>query len=158
MSKDVIEAELKAAMRGGDALRLSVFRMLSAALHNREIEKRTRSGEARDAPLTDEEVMQVVRAEMKKRRDAIEAYERGSRPEAAAKERAEADILSSLLPRELGDEELAAIAAEGKAALGAAVPQDFGKLVGWVMQRVHGRASGERVSAIVRRTLAPSDT
>lgn len=157
MSKDVIEAELKAAMRGGDALRLSVFRMLSAALHNREIEKRTRSGEARDAPLTDEEVMQVVRAEMKKRRDAIEAYERGSRPEAAAKERAEADILSSLLPRELGDEELAAIAAEGKAALGAAA-QDFGKLVGWVMQRVHGRASGERVSAIVRRTLAPSDT
>ena len=157
MSKDVIEAELKAAMRGGDALRLSVFRMLSAALHNREIEKRTRSGEARDAPLTDEEVMQVVRAEVKKRRDAIEAYERGSRPEAAAKERAEADILSSLLPRELGDEELAAIAAEGKAALGAAA-QDFGKLVGWVMQRVHGRASGERVSAIVRRTLAPSDT
>lgn len=155
MRRDVIEAELKAAMRGGDALRLSVFRMLSAAIHNREIEKRTRSGEAKDTPLTDEEVAQVVRAELKKRRDAFDAYERGGRPAAAAQERAEAEMLSSLLPQELSDEEIAAIAAEGKAALGVATLQDFGKLMGWVMQRANGRASGERVSAIVKRALAP---
>lgn len=155
MEKDAIEAELKTAMRGGDALRLSVFRMLSAAIHNREIEKRTRSGEAKDAPLTGEEVVQVVRAELKKRRDAIDAYERGGRSEAAAQERAEAEILSSLLPQELSDGEIEAIAAEGKAALGVTAPQDFGRLMGWVMQRANGRASGERVSAIVKRALAP---
>ncbi|MDP3727337.1 MAG: GatB/YqeY domain-containing protein [bacterium] len=153
MLKEHIDAALKQAMKDGDALRRSVFRMLSAAIHNREIEKRSSSGEAKDMVLGDGEIIPVIRSELKKRRDAAEAYDRAGRTEASAGERAEGEILAALLPAELSDEEIARLAADGKAALGAASPQDFGKLMGWVMQRVGGRASGERVSAAIKREL-----
>lgn len=155
MRKEQIDAELRKAMKEGDVLRRSVFRMLSSAIHNREIEKRPSSGEAPDTALGDEEVISVIRSELKKRRDAADAYDRAGRPEASAEERAEGEILAALLPAELSDDALAALAAEGRAALGATSPKDFGKLMGWVMQRVGGRASGERVSAVVKRELAP---
>lgn len=151
MRKDEIGLHITQAMKSGDALRLSVFRMLSAALHNREIENRTKAGKTTDTPLTEEEVMQVVRTELKKRKDASEAYEKGDRAEAAAKERAEANILAGLLPQELSDEEIGAIVAESKASLGASTPQGFGALMGLVMKRIGGRASGDRVSAIIKR-------
>ena len=155
MLKEHIDAALKQAMKDGDALRRSVFRMLSAAIHNREIEKRSSSGEAKDMVLGDGEIIPVIRSELKKRRDAAEAYDRAGRTEASAGERAEGEILAALLPAELSDKEIARLAADGKAALGASSPQDFGKLMGWVMQRIGGRASGERVSAVIKRELAP---
>lgn len=155
MLQERIASELKSALRGRDELRLSVFRMLSSAIHNREIERRARSGGG-ETPLTEEEVMQVIRAESKKRGEAAQAYQRGERTEAAARERTEAVILDSLLPPELSDGELGRMVAEGKAALGAATEKDFGKLMGWVMARVEGQASGERVSAVVRRELDPA--
>ncbi|MBI4132068.1 MAG: GatB/YqeY domain-containing protein [Candidatus Sungbacteria bacterium] len=153
MLKTQIDAALQQALKSRDALRLSAFRMLSAALHNREIEKRTKAGAGEDVPLTEEEIIQVIRSEVKKRHDAVEAYERGGRPDAAAKERAEADILSALLPAELSDSELLAFVAEGKVAIGAVSLKEFGKLMGWVMQRVGSRASGDRVSAIIKKEL-----
>lgn len=155
MLKDQIDAELRKAMKEGDALRRSVFRMLSSAIHNREIEKRSSPGAATDTALGDAEVIPVIRSELKKRRDAADAYDQAGRPEASAGERAEGEILAAFLPAELSDDALAALAAEGKAALGAVLPDDFGKLMGWVMQRVGGRASGERVSAAVKGELAP---
>ncbi len=151
MLKDQIDSELKQAMRSGDALRLSVFRMLSAALHNREIEKRTKSG---DASLTDEEAIQVARSELKKRKDAKEAYGAAGRAEAAQQEQEEAKIIASLLPAELSDGELLALIREGREALGAASPQEFGQLMGWVMSKAGTRATGERVSVLIRRELS----
>lgn len=153
MLKERIEEELSKAMRSRDALRLSVFRMLSAALRNREIEKRTKSGEGHDIPLTEDEILQVVRSEQKKRKDAIEGYEKGGRASSAEQERSEAEILSGLLPAELSDEEVAVIVAECAASLGVPSPKEFGKLMSLVMGRVGGRASGERVSSAVRRAL-----
>ena len=153
MLKDEIVSNMKQAMKSGDTLRLSVFRMLSSALHNREIENRTKTGGTKEAALKEEEVTQVVRSELKKRKDAIEGYEKGGRAEAAAKERTEADILAGLLPQELSDNEIGAMVIEGKASVGASTPQDFGKLMGLVMERIGGRASGDRVSAIIKREL-----
>ena len=153
MLKARVESELRAALKGRDLLRLSVLRMLSAAMHNKEIEKRTRSRVAADAALTDEEVSGVVRAEMKKRRDAAEAYRAGGRAEAAAGEDTEAEILSSFLPPELSDAELERIVAEGAKTVGVTSAQEFGKLMGWVMGRVKGQASGERVRNAVERKL-----
>lgn len=153
MLKETIESELKQALRNKEALRLSVFRMLSAAVHNREIEKRTTGKENKEVPLSEEELMQVVRAEMKKRKDAAEAYDRGGRPAQASQEREEAKILSPLLPPELSDEELEALVSSGKEAAGAATPKDFGRLMGWVMQRAKGRAGSSRVSEIIKRHL-----
>ena len=153
MLKEDIEFQLTQALKNGDRLRLSVFRMLSAALHNREIEQRTKSGSAVAVTLSDEETVQVIRSELKKRRDAIEAYRQGGRSAQAAAEEAEAGILAPLLPQELSDEALAAIIAEGAHALGTVSEREFGKLMGWVMGQVRGRASGDRVAALIRRRL-----
>jgi hypothetical protein len=154
MLKQQVEAELKNAMKNREALRLSVFRMLSTAIHNREIEKRTRVGTGKETPLEDEEILQVIRSEVKKRKDAADAYAEGKRPELAEKEKAEANILLAFLPAELLDEEIERVVAEGIAALGVASEKEFGKLIGWVKQRVGARASGERVAAIVKRKLS----
>lgn len=153
MLKPQIESEITRALRTRDALRLSVFRMLSAAVHNREIEERTKRG---TSELTEDNVVQVVRAELKKRREAEVAYAAGGRTEAAAQERAEAEIIAALLPPELTDDELEALVADGRAAVGAAGEKDFGKVMGWVMGRAGGRAGGDRVSATVKRQLAGS--
>lgn len=153
MLKDQIDSELKQAMRSGEALRLSVFRMVSTALHNREIEKRTQSGEAKDAVLPDAEATQVLRSELKKRKDAAEAYRAAGRSEAAAQERAEADIIAALLPQEFSDDEIGLLVREGMQTLGITAPKEFGTLMGWVMSRIAGRASGERVSAHIKHEL-----
>ena len=99
MLQERIESALRQALRERRELNLSVFRMLSAAIHNKEIEERTRRGEGRAVSLTDEEVIGVIRAEVKKRHDAAEAYARGGRPDAAERERSEAAILEAFLPQ-----------------------------------------------------------
>lgn len=153
MLVDVIASRLQNAMKSGNELERSVLRLLAAAIHNREIEKRTVPSGGVDQPLDDDEAAHIVRAELKKRRDAVAAYERAGRLEAALRERAEGEVLISFLPAELSDAEIEAIVAEGRAAFGAADDTAFGTLMGWVMGKVKGRASGERVSAIVKRQL-----
>lgn len=154
MFSEAITAELKRALKEQDALRLSVFRMLSAAIHVKEIEKRTRQGQAKPAALSEEEIMQVIRSELKKRKDAAEAYRRGGRFESADQEQAEADVLATLLPQEIGATELESVVDEGIASLGVNSEKEFGKLMGWVMQRLGGRVSGERVAESIRKKLA----
>jgi len=149
-----IESALQSALKQRDALKLSVYRLLSAAIHNREIEKRTASGGGSAVALTEEEIVAVVRSESKKRRDAIEAYRAAGRSAASEREQAEADILASLLPKDLSDEELVRMVSQGKAALGVNSPKDFGKLMGWVMERVKGQAEGERVRKIIQQHLS----
>lgn len=149
-----IALELKRALKERHALRLSVFRMLASAVHAKEIEKRTRAGEGKPVPLSDEEVTQVIRSELKKRKDAVEAYRRGGRPAAAAQEQAEAEILTRLLPQELDDDAVEAVVDEGIASLGATSEKDFGKVMGWVMARLKGQASGERVSDLIRKKIS----
>lgn len=153
---DRVHSAQQEALKARDELRLSVFRMLSAAIHNREIEKRTRAGTGGDAALDDAEAAAIIRSELKKRKDAVEAYRSGGRQEQARREEREADVLSGLLPQELSDDELGLIAHEGKEALGVSSAHEFGTLMGWVMGRVKGRASGERVRAIIERELGGS--
>ncbi|RJQ35984.1 GatB/YqeY domain-containing protein [Candidatus Parcubacteria bacterium] len=150
MLADTVAAQLKEAMVARDELRVSTLRMLQAALQNREITER---GKGSASPLTDAQVTAVVRAELKKRRDAIEAYRAAGRVDAAAREEAEAGVLAVLLPPELSDAELDALVAEGVLATGAASERDFGKLMGWLRGRVDGKASGERVAAAAKRKL-----
>lgn len=154
MLKDVVSEQLKSALREQNELRLSVFRLLATAIHNREIEKRAKAGSA--AELTDEEVTQAVRSEMKKRSDAAEAYEQAGRADAAKQERAEARILQELLPEELSDEELAKLVDAGWQELGVTSERDLGKVIGWVMGKVRGRAGGDRVTKLVRAKFGGS--
>lgn len=151
--KEKIEEEVKNAMKAKEELRLSVFRMLSSAVHNKEIEKRSRAA-AGESDLSDEEIIQVIRTEFKKRKDAALAFTAGGRIELAAKEKEEGDMLAGLLPRELSDEELEKIIAAGLAVTRASSVKDMGRLIGWVMAEAKGRVSGDRVSALVKKKLA----
>src|ERR687888_389664 len=97
-----VDSDLKNAMRAKDATRLSVLRMLKAALKNAAIEK---SGA--DAQLNDAEATQVIRKQVKQRQDSIESFEKGGRAELAAKEREELSILQSYLPQAMSADEVA---------------------------------------------------
>lgn len=149
--KEKIQQDIKEALRAKDELRLSVLRMLSSAIHNRELEKRAKSG--KEETLTDEEVAAVIRSEVKKHRDSIAEFEKGGRKDLAEKESAELKILEAYLPAELSDEEIEKIVKEVIAETGASDAKQFGRVMSEAMKRIKGQAGGDRVSAAVRRFL-----
>ena len=136
-------------MRGGDALRRDVLRMVSNAAYN--IEKK------QQRPLTDDEYLAVLTREVKTRRESVEAYRGAGREDLAAKEQAEIDILAEYLPQALTEAELQALVDEGIAATGATSARDLGKVMGWLSPRTRGRADGKIVSGLVAQTLAKAD-
>ena len=133
-------------MKAGMALRLDTLRMVTSAVHNRAIEKRSKSEE----PLMEEEVMDVLKKEVKKRRESIEIYGKAGRSDLKDKEIAELTIIQSYLPPELTDEALEAL-------IKRVLPkgqQDFGKAMKLVMAEIKGQAEAGRVSAIVKKNLS----
>jgi uncharacterized protein YqeY len=140
-----IERAMIAAMKARDAARTSALRMARAALKNREIEKRT--------TLTDEDVLQVLGTAVKQRREAADQYRAGNRPELAAKEEAEIEVLREFMPKELGMDELQALVAQAVAEVGAQGLADLGKTMSVLMPRIRGRADGRRVNEAVRAAL-----
>jgi hypothetical protein len=143
---DQLQDDMKSAMREGDALRRDTLRMVIAAAQNAAKDKR--------APLSDEETLEVLGREVKKRRESIAAYQGAGREDLAAKEQAEIDILAPYLPEQLGEDEIRALAREAVAASGATSPKDMGRVMSQLMPRVKGRADGNLVSAIVTEELA----
>jgi uncharacterized protein YqeY len=140
-----LEQDLRDAMRAGDALRVSTIRLALASLKNTEIEKR------RD--LSEEEVQEVLQREVKRRREAIEAFRGGGRDELAEKESLEMAILLGYLPQPLTEEELRRMVDEAIGQARASSPRDMGRVMSAVMPRVKGRADGNTVSRIVRERL-----
>jgi uncharacterized protein YqeY len=136
-------------MRGGDSLRRDVLRMATNAAYN--VEKRNQT------PLTDDEFLAVLTREVKTRRESVDAYEKGGRPDLAAKELAEIDILTEYLPQPLSEAEIGALIQEGITATGATSARDLGKVMGWLAPRTRGRADGKVVSGLVASTLARAD-
>lgn len=144
-----IDVDLKQAMIDKSADKLSVLRMLRSALRNKEIS--LRAGAA--VVLTDEQVVEVIGSEIKKRRDSIEAYEQGGRSDLADKEKMEIDVLSGYMPEQLSDDAIEAIVREAAAGLGELTDKDFGKLMGAAMPRLKGKADGTKISQIVKKVL-----
>ncbi len=140
-----LEADLRQALRGGDAVRVSTIRLTRAAIKNAEIEKQR--------PLTDEEIQDILLGEVKRRREAIEAFERGGRDDLSRKESLEMAILTQYLPAPLSEEELRRIIAEVVTELGAASPADTGRVMATVMPKVRRRAEGAVVNRLVRQVL-----
>jgi hypothetical protein len=143
--KEKLGEDLKDAMRSRDAARRSVIRLLLSAIHNEEI--------ARQKELDEDAVVQVLGRQAQQRRDSIEAYEKGNRPDLVDKEKGELDIISSYLPEQLSREEITRIVSEAVRNSGASGPQDMGKVMGQVMPKVRGRAEGREVNAIVSDML-----
>lgn len=138
--------ELKSSMMAREAVRTATLRMLKAALGYAQIEKKTDT-------LPDAEVMAVIQREAKKRRDAIEEFEKGGRAEMAANERAELEVLSGFLPKALTPEELEALVRGVIAEVGATSKKDMGAVMKAAQAKVDGRADGRSVSALVSRLL-----
>ena len=143
-----IKEDLKSAMKAGETTRISTIRMLLSAIHNKEIELGKK-----EAGLSDEEVMDVIRTESKKRRDAIEGFEKGGRAESAAQEKEELGILEKYLPPEISDEELLAVVKKGIEESGAVSPADFGKVMKILSPILKGKASGSRIASAVKKEL-----
>ena len=141
-----LQSDMLAAMRDGDTLRRDTLRMVIAAAQNAAKDKR--------APLTDEEALAVVTREVKKRRESIDAYAKAGRPDLAAAEQSEIDVLTPYLPEQLGEDEIRALATEAVAATGASSPRDLGRVMAQLMPTVKGRADGKLVNAIVNEELA----
>ncbi|WP_042420558.1 GatB/YqeY domain-containing protein [Streptacidiphilus anmyonensis] len=148
--KQQLQEDLTASIRARDDLRSGTIRLTLAAITKEEVAGKT----ARE--LSDEEVLQVITREAKKRREAAEAFEQGGRTDSAARERAEGELLAGYLPKQLSDEELTAIvtaAVAEAAASGAEGPRAMGAVMKIVNPKVKGLAEGGRVAAAVKQAL-----
>lgn len=149
--KDTIKNDLTAAMKAGDDVAKSTLRMALAAITNAEV-----AGDEAVA-LSDDEVIKVLQAESKKRAEAAEVYDNAGRGEAAAKERAEAEVLAHYLPAAMGDDELAAVVAEEVAAAaagGQSGMKAMGSVVKAVRARVGSSADGSKIAELVKSALS----
>lgn len=144
--QDRLRADVTAAMRSGDALRRDTLRMAVSAIYNAE----KRDGR----PYADDEVAVILTKEVKTRRESVEAFEKGGRPELAAKEAAEIAILSEFLPQSLTEAELTLLVRQALSETGASSPRDMGKVMGWLSPRTRGRADGRVLSGLVAAALA----
>ena len=149
MLLDKIKNDLKKAMQAKEEELVGVLRMLISAIRNKEISLRS-GGEAE---LNDEQVVEVIFSEIKKRKDSFEAYKNASRDDSASKEEKEIKILEKYLPEQLSDKKIEKIVKEVIENLDETAKNNFGRIIGAVMPRVKGKADGARVQAIVKKML-----
>ncbi len=146
MISETINQKIAEALKAHDEIRLSTLRMLSSAFNYERI--------ALQHDLSQEEEFTVVRREIKKRQDAIEAYEKAGRDDRAETEKKELEILKFFLPPEMSDQELDKIVTEAVREAGATSPGDIGKLMGLIMPKVKGKADGNKVLELVKSKLS----
>jgi uncharacterized protein YqeY len=142
---DRIQEDQKRALKAGEKERLSALRLLSSELKNRRIELR------RD--LSDDDAVEVLMRALKQRRESEEQFIKGGRPELAAREAAEAEVIRGYLPEPLADEELDVMVDAAIAEAGATSLKDMGAVMGRLMPMVKGRAEGSVVSTRVKERL-----
>lgn len=143
--REQIDSDIKDAMKSGAKDKVSALRMLSAALKNKQIEKR--------APLTDGEVSDTVRSLIKQRKDSIEQFGKGGRQDLVDKEAAEVAILEVYLPQQMAREEVEKIVREVISQTGAQGAKDMGKVMKALVPVLAGRADNKLVSELVKGSL-----
>lgn len=140
-----LDADLKNAMRAKDELRKLVLRSLLSAMNYAEIAKQKK--------LDDGGIIEVIAKEIKQRRESIEAYEKGNRPDLVEKEKAEMAILQEYMPAQMSSDEVAAIIKAVITEVGAKGPGDKGKVMQKLMPQVKGKADGSMVNNLVTEML-----
>jgi len=143
--RDQIDVDIKSAMKSGAKDKVSALRMLSAALKNKQIEKR--------APLVDGEIVDTVRSLIKQRRDSIEQFAKGGRQDLVDKEAAEVAVLEVYLPQQMAREEIEKIVRDVIAQTGAQGAKDMGKVMKALVPLLAGRADNKLVSELVKSSL-----
>lgn len=143
-----IQEAMKAAMKSGDRLKVSTYRLLLSALHNEEIKSRKE--------LNTEEIHRVVSTLCKQRTEAIDLYRKGGRAELAEKEDAELKVLQRLLPEPLSEDEVRGLIKASIEEVGAKNVQDLGKVMKQLMPKISGRTDGKRVNELAKELLGSS--
>jgi uncharacterized protein YqeY len=144
--KATVTEDMKTAMRAKDAPRLSTIRLLLAAIKQREVDERRE--------LSDADIVSVIEKMIKQRRDSVEQYTKGNRPDLADVEQAEIVVLQGYMPRAMSDAEVEAAIAAALAASGARGMADMGKLMAVLKPQLAGKADMGKVSALVKAKLA----
>jgi uncharacterized protein YqeY len=147
--QEKLQQDLKDSMRSGDTTRRDVIRFLRSAIHNQEI--------ASQGELDDEGVIGVLSKQALQRRDSIELFREGNRPDLVEKEEAQLVIIGEYLPTQLTEEEISVLVHAAVEATGATGQKDMGKVMGRLMPDVKGKADGRAVSRIVQELLRSSD-
>ena len=164
--KTKIEEDFKIALRNQKELTLSTLRLLKAVILNKEKEKRykiiknekdIKEGDlVKKSELTDEEIVDLIFAEIKKRKEAIVLYRQGKREELAEKEEAEIEILKKYLPEQISEEEIENLAKEAIKNTGAKSISDMGKVMKELMPKLKGKAEPQVITAIIKKLIDPS--
>ncbi len=162
--KERIQEDLVKSLKGKDELKSSVFRLLLASILNREKEKRYKVYQTKPdliekelvekSQLTDEEIIEVISSEIKKRREAALEFEKGKRQGLADKEKKELEILKVYLPEQMSEEKVRKLVEEIIEKVGAKTQKDMGKVMSQLMPKVKGKADGNMVSSIVKELLS----
>ena len=152
--KEQFQEDMRKAAKERDSLALSALRMAVAAIRNREIDAVTRKEMPSGGVLPDEAIYKLIVTMVKQRREAIELYVKGNRPELAAKEEGEIAVLERYLPKALSAAEVEALVREAITETGAKAASDMGRVMKALMPKVAGRADGKAVNEAVRRLLA----
>jgi len=150
MLKENLQKDLNNFLKEKNQTGVNTVRLLLAAILLKEKEKKYKT---KEETLTDEEVLEVIFSEAKKRKESIVEFEKGGRNDLVAKEKAELEILQKYLPEQLSDEELRKIVKEAVEKVGAKDMKDIGKIMGQVMSKVKGKADGSRVNIIAKELL-----
>ena len=143
--KETLPVELKDAMRAGDKTKLGTIRLILSAVNYAEIDQQKQ--------LDDPGVHAVIAKMIKQRKESIEAFKAGNRPDLEATEQAELNILESYMPKQLTRDEIKAEAKKVIAEVGANKPQDMGKVMGKLTPMLRGKADGKEVAAVVTELL-----
>lgn len=147
--RDIIDQDLKQAMITKDADAVSALRMLLSSIKDKEISIRTGGA----GQLTDDQVVDVIKAEIKKRTESITAYEQGNRDDLVAQEKKALSYIEKYMPAQMSDEELEKIIKDAIAQAGSDIKVNFVKLMGSIMPLVKGKADGNRVTQTVKKLL-----
>ncbi len=148
--KEKIDLDLKNSMKSGDKTRLNAIRSIRATFLEKEVSIRV----AGKGVLTDEQEIEVLVSLAKKRRDAIEQFTAGNRPDLAETELAELTVIEEYLPEPVSDDDLRAIVEDIVAKTGATSMKDIGKVMGQAMKALKGKADGTKVQEIVKSLLS----
>ena len=143
--KQQLTEDMKAAMRGGDKHKLGVVRLILAAIKQREVDERIE--------LDDAQVLAVLEKMVKQRRDSIEQYTNGGRPDLAATEQAEIDVIETYLPKQMDENEVKAAVDAAINETGAASAKDMGRVMGALKAKYAGKMDFQKASAAVKAAL-----
>ena len=146
--RERVSQDLKSAMKSGDRIRLETLRTMRAVLLEKEIEKR-----GAGPGMTAEDEVATLTSAAKKRKESIELFKQGGRPELAHQEELELAIIQEYLPRQMSPEEIAGLIRDAIGETGASGPADFGRVMPLVMKQAKGKADGKLVQELVKKAL-----